>query len=114
MGRRQGGGYCLAGLYCLTNEVIKIIIKNEILIQIKQTRCRTGSETARKSNEDGERDQMNKERRCGTKRRGGDLFTLASAQHCKLQAVVGRFRQGCVVLNYLSELGCPSKPPGLT
>ena len=26
MGRRQGGGYCWAGLYCLTNEVIKIII----------------------------------------------------------------------------------------
>ncbi len=47
-GRRQEEGYCWAGLYCLTNEVIKIIIKNEILIQIKQTKCRTGSETSQK------------------------------------------------------------------
>ena len=89
----------------------KIIIKNEVLIQ--KIDVERDHKTARK-NEDGERDQMDKERRCRTKKGGGDLFTSASAQHCKLQTVVGRFRQGCVVLNYMSELGCPSKPPGLT
>ena len=77
MGRRQGRGYCWAGLmYCLTNEVIKIIIiENEILRQIQKTKSRTGSET-RPKKEDGEREQVDKERRCRTQKREEGTYLL--------------------------------------